>query len=67
MAEQKITLIIDEEGAVSAKTEGFKGETCLAALEQLLEEQPIATSRTTDEFNQSVTVQHRQTIQQGKR
>jgi len=36
MTEQRIEIIIDESGKISASTEGFKGETCLEKLQDLL-------------------------------
>ena len=51
MAEQKITLIIDEEGTISAKTDGFQGEACIDALEELLDAMTITQVRTTDDYH----------------
>lgn len=36
MAEERITITIDEDGKISASTQGMKGEMCLAELEELL-------------------------------
>jgi hypothetical protein len=53
MAENRITITIDEQGRVSASTEGFKGELCLEELEKLLGELgDQATLKKTDEFFQ---------------
>ena len=38
MKEQRITVTIDAEGKMSAKTDGVKGETCIEELEALLSE-----------------------------
>ena len=38
MKEQRITVTIDAEGKISAKTDGLKGETCIEELEALLSE-----------------------------
>lgn len=54
MAEQKITLIINEEGAISAKTEGFKGEACLDGLDEILGSVPILECKRTHEFDEKV-------------
>jgi hypothetical protein len=55
MPEQQITLLIDEEGCITAKTNGFKGETCLEALDNLLGEKlNVAQVKTTDEFDQKM-------------
>ena len=53
MPEQKITLTIDEDGAITAKTSGFKGESCLDALDELLNLEGVVSSvKKTDEFHQ---------------
>lgn len=36
MVEERIVVKIDEEGKISAYTEGFQGEACLEQLEELL-------------------------------
>ena len=38
MKEQRITVTIDADGKMSAKTDGLKGETCIEELEALLSE-----------------------------
>jgi hypothetical protein len=38
MREQRITVTIDAEGKMTAKTSGLKGETCIEELEALLSE-----------------------------
>ena len=38
MKEQRITVTIDADGKMSAKTSGLKGETCIEELEALLSE-----------------------------
>lgn len=61
MAEQRITIEIDEDGKISAKTSGFKGETCLEALQQLLEEQiSPANFKPTDDYYQQATARFQQ-------
>ena len=37
MPEQRIIITIDGDGAITAKTDGFKGDSCLEALDKLLE------------------------------
>ncbi|MEJ2766232.1 DUF2997 domain-containing protein [Photobacterium sp. MCCC 1A19761] len=67
MPEQKIVITIDEEGSITAKTSGFKGESCLEALDELLNLEGSVTSlKKTDEFHQQQTVQ-RSRIQEIKR
>lgn len=54
MPEQKIVITIDEQGGIHAKTSGFKGESCLDALEQLLDaEAQVVSSKKTDEYHQT--------------
>lgn len=63
MPEQQVTLIIDEEGAITAKTSGFKGEACIEALEELLvDTTEVLQVKTTDEYHQKQEVQSRETI-----
>lgn len=58
MPEQRIVITIDEEGSITAKTSGFKGESCLDALDELLEiEGTITSLKKTDEFRQQQTTQ----------
>ncbi len=53
MPEQKITLTIDDDGAISVKTSGFKGESCLEALDELLNLEGVVSSvKKTDEYHQ---------------
>lgn len=56
MSEQKITLTIDDDGAITAKTSGFKGESCLEALDELLSLEGVVSSvKKTDEYYQQRT------------
>ncbi|MFV7667819.1 DUF2997 domain-containing protein [Shewanella algae] len=58
MPEQKITLTIDDDGAISAKTCGFKGESCLEALDKLLNLDGVVSNiKKTDEYHQQQTQQ----------
>lgn len=55
MAEQRITIEIDEHGKLQAKTEGFRGETCINELEELLEGiAEITNVKKTDEYYQQI-------------
>ena len=56
MAEEKIILLIDEDGTISAKTVGFKGEACIDALDKLLGSQSPTLVKKTDEYMQQVTI-----------
>ncbi|UTW49817.1 DUF2997 domain-containing protein [Bacterioplanoides sp. SCSIO 12839] len=58
MPEQKVVITIDEEGSVHAKTSGFKGESCLEALDELLNlEGGVSQLKKTDEYHQQQTIQ----------
>jgi len=37
MSEERIVITIDNNGGLTAKTSGFKGETCVEALSELLD------------------------------
>ena len=53
MPEQRIVITIDDQGAVTAKTDGFKGEACLTALDELLALEGVVTGvKKTDEYFQ---------------
>jgi hypothetical protein len=68
LAEQRITIEIDEDGKISAKTSGFKGETCLEALQELLEEQlSPATFKPTDDYYQQTTAKSQQKQSMGRK
>jgi hypothetical protein len=67
MPEQRITVTIDEEGKITAKTAGFQGEACLDELQSLLEELgTLQEVKKTDEYYQqnAVTVRHQQKLGQ---
>jgi len=51
--EQRVVITIDTEGAITAKTDGFKGESCLEALDELLDIEGMVTQvKKTDEYHQ---------------
>lgn len=57
MPEQQIIITIDEQGQINAKTEGFQGDSCIAAVVDLLGEQiNIKNLKKSDEYHQSQTV-----------
>lgn len=65
MPEQKIVLTIDDEGAIVAKTSGFKGDSCLEALDVLLQlEGVVSQMKKTDEYHQQEvkTATNKQTL-----
>jgi hypothetical protein len=54
MAEQRITITIDENGKINASTDGIKGEMCLTELQELLDENEMMQSvKKTDEYYQT--------------
>lgn len=54
MAEQRITITIDENGKIDAATNGIKGEICLTELQELLDENEMMQSvKKTDEYYQT--------------
>jgi hypothetical protein len=63
MAEQKITITIDENGQIQAKTYGFQGTACLEELDKLLDSITLSSLKTTDDYHQQ---QQQNTINQQK-
>lgn len=65
MAEQRITIEIDEDGKITAKTAGFYGEACLDALQDLLgmEDIPV-TIKPSDDYYQHRRLTADETIRQ---
>jgi biopolymer transport protein ExbD len=66
MPEHKIILTIDENGKITAETEGIKGETCLSELKELLDNQFFISTKKTDEFEQTTPI-YSQNLQQNKK
>lgn len=63
MSDQKITIKIDEDGKISAQTEGFKGELCLKELESLLQGiADISEVKKTDDYYQKQVVATKEQI-----
>jgi len=62
MPEQQVILSIDEEGKITAKTHGFKGEACLDAVEELFDQELniISVKKTDEYFQKNEEVQNRQ-------
>ncbi len=50
MAEQKITIEIDENGKIDAKTDGIKGVSCMDELDKILENETTIYSKKTDDI-----------------
>lgn len=64
MPEQRIVITIDENGQITAKTEGFKGDVCLSELDTLLQDETPLKVDKTDEFYQQNTVSNSHKEQQ---
>lgn len=65
MAEQRITIEIDEDGKITAKTAGFYGEACLDALQDLLGTEDVpAVIKPSDDYYQHRRLTANETIQQ---
>lgn len=63
MAEEKITITIDEDGKISASTQGIKGEMCLTELEVLLgKDINIQSVTKTDEYYQKTKTSNQETL-----
>jgi hypothetical protein len=57
MPEQKIVITIDDNGGITAKTNGFKGDSCLSALDELLDfDGVISNIKKTDEYHQTHSI-----------
>ena len=60
MAEQRITITIDENGKIDASTSGIKGEMCLSELQELLDDlDNLQSVKKTDEYYQQVEIKNR--------
>lgn len=65
MSEQRITIEIDENGKISAKTAGFYGEACMDALQELLDAEDVpAVIKPSDDYYQSNTVSSQNSVRQ---
>lgn len=68
MAEQRIEVTIDENGKISASTEGFKGEICIEELQKILKDLADWQSVSkTDEFYQTNELKKQTKIEIEKR
>lgn len=60
MAEQRITITIDENGKIDASTSGIKGEMCLSELQELLDDlDNLQSVKKTDEYSQQVEIKNK--------
>ncbi len=56
MKEEKIVVTINEDGSLDLKSDGIKGEACIAEVEALLsEDMDIKSDKKTDEYYQKTT------------
>ncbi len=63
MAEQRITITIDENGKINASTDGIRGEMCLTELQELLDDlENLQSVKKTDEYYQSEVVKSKNVI-----
>ena len=68
MAEQTITITIDENGKITAETMGIKGEMCLNELQELLEsEGDVLSVKKTDEYYQKQQIKTQNKLQNRKK
>lgn len=66
MREERITITINEDGSLNVKTDGIKGEACLDEVNALLDElSNIKEIKKTDEFNQKINPQQKNTLKGG--
>ena len=57
MGEQRIIIEINPDGSIKAKTDGFKGETCMNALQELLgKDEFFCSVKPSDEFYQETKI-----------
>lgn len=63
MAEQRITITIDENGKINASTDGIRGEMCLTELQELLDDlENLQSVKKTDEYYRSEVVKSKNVI-----
>lgn len=66
--EKRIVVKIDENGQISAKTDGFKGETCVDELQKLLDGiAEINKVKKTDDYYQKDLAQNKNVVKRGQK
>lgn len=66
MPEQRIVIQINEDGQISAKTSGFKGDICIGALQDILgTEDVFADIKPTDDFYAQIQTSAANKVNQG--
>ncbi len=66
MAEEIITITIDEDGTIKAKTEGIIGEVCLSELEVILSsDNTVKSVKKTDDYFQKTQLKTKKIQKQG--
>ncbi len=66
--EKRIVVKIDENGEITAKTDGFKGEACIDELQKLLEGvADINKVKKTDDYYQKDLVQNKNVVKRGRK
>ncbi|MFK4784810.1 DUF2997 domain-containing protein [Fusobacterium sp. MFO224] len=64
---EKIIINIDEEGKIEANTEGFKGEVCLDALNEILEGMgEIDNIKKTSDYFKKINIENTAKIKVGR-
>jgi hypothetical protein len=68
MKEEKIIVIINEDGSMELETKGIKGPVCEDALNELLEdmEEEVLETKKTPEFYQKVDLNNVNKLKRGK-
>lgn len=67
MKEEKIIIIINEDGSLELKSVGIKGEACMSEIEALLsEDMDIESDKKTDEYYQKVSQTQQVTLRSKK-
>jgi len=60
MAEERIVIDIDENGTITAKTDGIKGDMCLKEIDGILDNDQVFFSvKKTDEYYQNINKENR--------
>ncbi|MFA7171116.1 MAG: hypothetical protein WC180_03930 [Candidatus Paceibacterota bacterium] len=65
MPEQRVTIEINEDGNITAKTSGFYGDICMDALTDILGEEEVPmTIKPSDDYYQHIKTSSREILQQ---
>lgn len=65
MGEQRIIIEIGPDGSIKAKTDGFRGDACMTAIQELLgKDEFFASVKPSDEFYQETGIEQTDKIEQ---